>query len=178
MKRLLIVLSALFLLLLDGCGCSQSIDYVEPMYVSPTEYEKMSCKEIKDEFPYYTNTSCAELKEKLVYISSTEYEALSCKQLHEQLIKINGRLATKSKIETEETVAMLFVVPFALLTTAGVPLIAPKTDAAKEREKRNKEESRRKDAKFDAEVRRLKGEYEALKEIAIKKNCSFAAEMK
>ena len=177
MKKLLIVLLTLFLLLLDGCGCSQSIDYVEPMHVSPTEYEKISCKELKEKYPF-KKLSCEEVKEKLVYISSTEYEALSCKQLHEQLIKINGRLATKSKIETEETVAMLFVVPFALLTTAGVPLIAPKTDAAKEREKRNKEESRRKDAKFDAEVRRLKGEYEALKKFSTKKNCSFVAEMK
>ena len=73
---------------------------------------------------------------------------------------------------------MLFVVPFALLTTAGVPLIAPTTDAAKEQDRWRKEEYRRKVAKHDSEVRRLKAEYESLKKFAIKKNCSFVEGLK
>ncbi|HSQ89105.1 hypothetical protein, partial [Romboutsia sp.] len=118
----------------------------------------------------------------LLYISPTEYQKLSCKQLHEQIIKIdkrlNAKLQIKSDEETEKTVGMLFVVPFALLTTAGVPLIAPKTDAAKERERLDKEASRRKVAEFNSEVKRLKGEYEALTNIATKKKCSFAVDLK
>ena len=171
MKKLLIGLYTLFLLLLDGCGCSQSIDIMEPMYVSPTKYKKLSCEQLKEELDYYGDSiSCKELKEKLVYISYTEYEKLSCKQLHEQLIKINERLDIKSQIEVENFVGLSIFIPFYLLTTAGVPTImhlASDTNSSTDTGSRKVSES---------EI--LKGAYQTLKVTATKKNCSFAADMK
>lgn len=184
MKKQFLSLSALFLLLFDGCASKpqMQIHNKGSMYVSSAEYEKLSCKELDYELYNYGVYTCKELKDNLLYISPTEYKKLSCKQLHEQLIKIDKRLNAKLEIkadeESDKAVAMLFIVPFGLLTTAGVPLIAPKTDAAKETERGRKEEYKKKVAKFDSEVRRLKGEYEALKKFATKKNCSFVMDLK
>lgn len=149
------------------------------MYVSSTEYEKLFCKELDYQLYNYGAYSCKELKDNLLYIYPIEYKKLSCKQLHEQIIKIdkrlNAKLQIKSDKETDKCITKFFVVPLALLTTAGVPLIAPKTDTAKERDRLDKEASRRKVTEFNSEVRRLKEKYEALKNIAKRKNCSFAA---
>ena len=130
MKKLLIVLSALFLLLLDGCGCSQSIDSVVPMHVSPPEYEKISCK-----------------------------------QLNEQL---NERLDAQSQIKTERAATNVFALLYTVMH-AGIPYLA-RTDADVQKYKKKVD-------KEDSKIRRLKEEYEALKNVAIEKNCSFADDM-
>lgn len=181
MQKLLISLSALIILLFDGCGSKSQIHNKGSMYVSSTEYEKLSCKELDYELYNYGVYTCKELKDNLLYISPTKYKKLSCKQLHEQIIKIDKRLNAKLEIkadeESDKALAMLFIVPFGLLTTAGVPLIAPKTDAAKETERGRKEVEKKRIAEYKSEVKRLKGEYESLRNLAIKKNCSFADDM-
>ena len=183
MKKLLIGIFVLILLVLDGCGLKSQIQIhnKEAMYVSSTEYEKLSCKELDYELYNYGAYSCKELKDNLLYISPIEYKKLSCKQLHEQIIKIDKRLNAKLEIksyeEKDKAASMVLGAPLFFLTTAGVPLIAPKTDAAKKQDRANKEADKRKVAKFDSEVRRLKEEYKTLKEVAVKKNCSFVKDI-
>ena len=75
----------------------------EIVYRAPSEYEKISCEELK-------------LKEKLIYISPIEYEKLSCEQLKEQMIKINNRLNAKSRIETEDTISQVAAAPILFVT--------------------------------------------------------------
>ena len=167
MKKIISILGAVALL---SIGCSQSIDIAEPRYVSPIKYEQISCKQLKEEYPYYTDISCKELKEKLLYISPTEYEKLSCNQLHEQLVKIDKRLDMKSKIKVENTVGMGIFIPFYMLTTAGVPAImhaASDSDSSSDITPQK-----------ISETEILKNAHETLKKVANKKNCSFASDMK
>lgn len=183
MKKLLIILSTLLLFLVGGCSSKSKIQIHNKgaMYVSSSEYEKLTCKELDYELYNYGVYSCEELKDNLLFISPTEYKKLSCKQLHEQMIKIDKRLNAKLKIksdkETDDTLESIAAVSFITFFTAGVGFLPPPTDAAKEEQRAYKEIERRKVVKFNSELKRLKEESEVIKDIATKKNCSFVADI-
>ena len=168
MKRTISILGAVVLFSV-GCSIKPTIHYKKPMYVSPTKYEKLSCKELDYELYNYGTYSCKELKEKLLFISPTEYAKLSCKQLHEQLLKINERLDAKLRIEREDAAATAIAIPFILLTTAGVPFIMESGSKS--------ESSLKSDTKEISEIEILKATYKTLQKVATKKNCSFAVDM-
>lgn len=157
MRKTISVLSVVLLL---NVGCSKPIDKQEPIYVTPIKYEKLSCKQLKERFTHYDYIPCKELKEKLLLVSPTEYERLSCKQLHQQLIKINDIQDTKSRIGTEETITKAVAAPFLFVTGMWVMI--------------DYSESGYKDYESES----LKEAYETLKQVATKKNCSFADELR
>ena len=160
-----IIISILAVFILLSVGCAKRVDVIKIMYVSSTEYEKISCKQLREKFNDQ-RTSCKELKESLVYIYPTEYEKLSCKQLNEELIKINERLHSKSRVKVDRAVgrSWLFMQDVYYL---GLPLL---TESDEDR------------AKYippihEQEIKRLKKSYKVLKDTAMKKNCSFAADI-
>ena len=153
------VISILGSILLLNVGCSKPIDKQEPIYVTPTKYEKLSCKQLKERFPHYDYISCTELKEKLLLVSPTEYERLSCKQLHQQLIKINNIQDTKSRIGTEETITQVVAAPILFATGMWVMIDYSRSGYT------------------DYKSESLTEAYEAIKDAATKKNCSFVADM-
>ena len=118
MKKLLFSLLVLSIVL--GSGCAQRAASIEPTHISTKKYEKLSCKQLKEEF-----------------------------------IKVDKRLALVSALQdeaAEKDAASLtvWIIGFGYMPR-GV----------------DREE----------EVGKLKGESKAIKDIAEKKNCSFAASM-
>ena len=118
MKKLLIIeLLVLFFI----SGCAKKADSIKPTYVSPIEYNDLSCKELKKE---------------LIKVNQTLTD-LSAKQDEDS--------------EKENTFAMAVLM---------IGFISIDVDGPQE-----------------AEIGRLKGRSETIKDVAAKKNCSFAAGM-
>lgn len=160
-----IIISILAVFIFLSVGCAKRVDIMEVMYVSSTEYEKLSCEQLREKFKD-ERTSCKELKESLVYIYPTEYKKLSCKQLNEEVIKINERLHSKSRVKVDRTVgrSWLFMRDVYYL---GLPLLTEK----------DKDRAEYIPPIYEQEIKRLKESYKSLKDTAMKKNCSFAADI-
>jgi len=118
MKKMISILVTIAFL---GVGCTQKADWIEPAYVPPTKYEKLSCKQLKEEIIKVNNT---------LAIVSARQDANAAKYATAQLMNMIGFFVVDYGGDEEDTVA------------------------------------------------RIKGEYEALKDVSVKKNCSFAADMK
>ena len=118
MKKMIIILGILALV---SVGCTQKADWIEPSDVSTLEYEKLSCKQLKEEIIKVNET---------LAVVSAQQDANANKYATAQLFNMMGFFVVDYGGDIEDTVA------------------------------------------------RVKGEYEALKEVSTKNNCSFAAGMK
>jgi hypothetical protein len=97
---------------------------------------------------------------KATYVSPIGYERLSCNQLKDEVLRVNKRLSIisgeQASVANKDAVTMgvgvLLFPPALLFMAAG--------DDQK------------------AEIGNLKGQYDTIRDIATKKNCSFAAGMR
>ncbi len=97
---------------------------------------------------------------KSTYVSPTEYEKLTCDQLKEEALRVNKKLSALSKGQTSSAdkdtdkkgTKVLFLPPVFLF-------IATQDDKK-------------------SEIGSLKGQYDAIRDVATKKNCSFAEKMR
>ena len=88
-------------------------------------------------------------------ISFIGYENLTCKELKEEFIKVNKSLS----IASTQQDSLVEKNAFGMTMLAVGILLIPSGDQ-------------------EVTIKLLKGEYEAIKEVATKKNCNFVAEMK
>jgi len=106
-------------------------------------------------------TGCAKKAEDIsaAYVSPMQYQHYSCEQLQSEMARVSAKVSEvagiQNKAHTRDTVA----------TTVGLVVFWPALFFLAGGDKAE-------------ELSRLKGEYEALQQAAIKKNCSFAASLK
>ena len=97
---------------------------------------------------------------KSTYVSPVGYEKLSCVKLKEEVFRVNKRLATIS--QEQANVADKDAVTMAV----GLVVFAPALLFMAQGEDQK------------AEIGNLKGQYDTIRDVATKKNCSFAAGMR
>ena len=105
------------------------------------------------------NLGCSPKAESIkpTYVSSIEYDDFSCNQLKSELTKVNDVLEVLSA-QQDESANKENTFSLAVLMIGFVSV-----DVGDEQEFR---------------IGRLKGRYKTIKEVATKKNCSFASELK
>lgn len=97
---------------------------------------------------------------KATYVSPMGYESKSCKQLREEVIRVNKRLSVisgeQAQVADKDAVTM----------GVGVLLFPPALLFMAQGEDQK------------AEIGNLKGQYDTIRDVATKKNCSFAPGMR
>ena len=106
-------------------------------------------------------TGCAKKAEDIsaIYVSPMQYQHYSCEQLQSEMVRVSAKVSEvagiQNKAHTRDTVA----------TTVGLIVFWPALFFLASGDKAE-------------ELSRLKGEYEALQQASIQKNCSFVASLK
>lgn len=121
---------------------------------------KPSMKRLSGALALLMLTGCATPPGKIdaAYVSPFEYSNLTCDQIREELIRVNRKLTEisgKQKSEANKDAVALGV---------GLIVFWPALFFMMGDDKKD-------------QVARLKGEYEALEMVAIRKNCGFVAEL-
>ncbi|HQR74256.1 MAG TPA: hypothetical protein PLH07_05105 [Sulfurovum sp.] len=106
-------------------------------------------------------TACSQKADsiKATYVSPLPYEKHSCEQLKGEVIRVNKRLAEISGQQADVANKDAVVVGVSVVFWPAILLMALGEDQK-------------------AEVGNLKGQYNTLRDVAVKKNCDFAASMK
>jgi len=97
---------------------------------------------------------------KAIYVSSMVYDSKSCKQLRDEVIKVNKRLSIISGQQADVANKDAVVMGVGLVIFWPALLLLAEGDDQK------------------AEIGNLKGQYNTIRDVAAKKNCSFAAGMR
>lgn len=107
------------------------------------------------------STGCAQKAGsiKATYASPLQYEKHSCNQLKDEVLRVNQRLAVISG--QQETVANKDAAVMAVTLVLFWPAVFLMAQGEDQK----------------AEIGALKGQYDSIREVSTKKNCSFAAGM-
>jgi hypothetical protein len=105
---------------------------------------------------------CAQKADKIkaAYVTPLTYEKYSCTELKDEAIRVNKRLTEISDQQVKG------VVEDAAAVGTGIIFLWPIIFFRAEDEEQK------------AEIRSLKGQYETIRDVAIKKKCDFVASMK
>ncbi len=103
---------------------------------------------------------CATSPDKIspTYVSPIVYSHLTCEQIRQETMRINRRISEVAGVQRSERNKD------SAATAVGIVLFWPALFFLMGKDK-------------EEELARLKGEYEALQQVAIEKNCAFASEM-
>lgn len=96
---------------------------------------------------------------KASYVSSLKYESSSCDQLKQEIVKVEDKISDLSKAQEAEANKDAVMMGIALLLFWPALFFLMGTDN-------------------EAELARLKGEYETLESVAIEKQCDYAVPMR
>jgi hypothetical protein len=107
-------------------------------------------------------TGCAQKADsiKATYVSPITYEKLSCNQLKDEVIRVNKRLTEVSGQQAEVADKDAVVMGVGLVVFWPALFLMAQGEDQKN------------------EIASLKGQYETIRDVAVKKNCSFAAGMR
>ena len=108
----------------------------------------------------FLSSGCATSPDKIraTYVSPLQYYGLSCEQIREEMIRVSAKVGEVTGVQQSEATKDAWAMGVGLILFWPALFFLMGSDKK-------------------AELGRLKGEYEALETVAIRKNCGFAAEL-